>query len=861
MMKGASATTTPTKFTGIQVQTSALSGPIALVWGKTRIGPNLIDSEDFVATPAKQGKGGKGLGGAKGAQTYNYSAAVILGLCEGGTGGITGIDKVWADRTTTTLAALDLTLFNGSSVQAPWSYMVSKHADRALSYANTAYVASDSYQLGSSATLPNHNFEVITALSGSMPGTVDINLADALQDMLTNLLYGIGPIALDATTLARWKLYCRAQGLFFSPGLQTAEQCSSIIDRWAQATNTWIFWSGGSLKFVPLGDIAITANGVTFTPDLTPAYDLTPADFVVKSEGDPPISIDRSDPADSPNRVKLQVKDRANNYNAATINWQDQGLVDQYGPIDGNQTQFDEICDLAVGGLVAQFIGQRGAYNRNAYSFTLGEEFSLLESGDLVTLLDPKSGIFTPRLVRITQGDEDENGNWDFQAEQFIQGLGTVYPATPPSGNGNTVDVTVDPGDVNPPAVFEPRSDLTGGMPQVWIAASGGPNWGGCAVLLSFDGSEYNQVGLITAPAWQGPLTATLPNHADPDTVNTISVDLTISDGVMGTAATHADATAKRTLSLLSPAFTTACPNNVEVIAYGAVAQGAGAHVFNITDLRRALYGTAAASHATGSFFSRIDLNSTEGAGNSVLVYDLPAQYVGAALYLKFVSFNRFGAGLQDVSAVTEYTYTPNGAGFGSGANGVPAQPTGFVGAPGPASVTFNWNTPIPTDYVTGFKIYGALGTGVAFGSTALFATTAGLTFPITNLAGSSAYTFYLVAVNAIGDSLPSAALNVTTGGTPGAIVVRAVTAASSPVALTNTDSYVDINNTSGAALVINLPASPATNQVIVITDVGGNAGTFNWDIKMGSTVIDKVVVNNSYSKLRWTGATWVTTG
>ena len=49
-------------------------------------------------------------------------------------------------------------------------------------------------------------------------------------------------------------------GIAFSPVLDTQEQVSQILDRWAQLSNTWIFWSGGSLKFVPLGDSRVGAG-------------------------------------------------------------------------------------------------------------------------------------------------------------------------------------------------------------------------------------------------------------------------------------------------------------------------------------------------------------------------------------------------------------------------------------------------------------------------------------------------------------------------------------------------------------------------------------------------------------------------
>ena len=73
----------------LQFQTSQHGGVIPLVYGTTRVTPNLIDYDDFKATPAHQGSAGKGGGGGKGGgQQYKYSASVIMGLCQGPIAGI-----------------------------------------------------------------------------------------------------------------------------------------------------------------------------------------------------------------------------------------------------------------------------------------------------------------------------------------------------------------------------------------------------------------------------------------------------------------------------------------------------------------------------------------------------------------------------------------------------------------------------------------------------------------------------------------------------------------------------------------------------------------------------------------------------
>jgi hypothetical protein len=449
LQSGGTNASTPTVYTGLQLQTSAQGVPVTLVWGKNRIAPNIFWYNNFQSH--KQGsKGAGGKGGQKGSGNYTYTAAVMLGLCEGP---IYRIEAVWADQTVyrftggvaTGLTKLGLTLFYGSATQAVWSYLSANYPSQAIPYESLCYVCTSNYKLGSSASLPNHNFEVAGTFcydySNGSTANGDINPGFIIPDFLTNPQYSIGldSAQIDSTSLAFYRTYCQAQGLAFSPVLDTQEQISQTLDRWASLSNTWIFWSGGSLKFVPLGDSAITASGATYTPNLTIQYSLTYDDFLAtkvkqgSSSGDGasktgdggPIQVTRADPADCPNHVKIEIKDRGNAYNTCPVEWQDQGLVDQFGQIDASVTEAHEICDLAIAQICAQLIGQRAAYIRNTYAFKLGYEFSLLEPGDLVSLSDPHIGL-NQFPVRICTIDEDESGNLSIVAEEFPGAIGTA---------------------------------------------------------------------------------------------------------------------------------------------------------------------------------------------------------------------------------------------------------------------------------------------------------------------------------------------------------------------------------------------------------------------------------------------------
>lgn len=73
------------KLGGIRVQTSIQGLSIPIIYGRTRVAPNLVWYGDFFWKAINSGK--KGLGGAgsgkKGGGEYDYGAAVVLGLCQG----------------------------------------------------------------------------------------------------------------------------------------------------------------------------------------------------------------------------------------------------------------------------------------------------------------------------------------------------------------------------------------------------------------------------------------------------------------------------------------------------------------------------------------------------------------------------------------------------------------------------------------------------------------------------------------------------------------------------------------------------------------------------------------------------------
>ncbi len=461
-------------YTGLQVQTSSNAVPIQIVYGANKVAPNIMWTGNFRYTTQKA-KGGKGGGQTTG---YDYTCGFALGLSEGP---IKNVGMVWNGQTTTYLWNLSLGLYYGTTPQGLYAYESYFFPGAVLNYPGVAYAVTAYFDLGSSPSLPALSFEVFGRLvgSGSYNG-VDANPALAVQDFLTNSQYGVGFPAgsIDATTLlgggggSSYQAYCNAASLAFSPVLANQETANSILTRWLQLTNTAAVWSGGKLKFIPYGDASVTGNGVTFTPNVTPIYNLTDDDFV-HEDGKDPVEVIRSDPFTAKNWVSLEILDRGNHYNAAPVDVWDQNAIELYGLHRESSIAAHEFCDAKVAQTSAQLILQRRLYIRNSYLFKLSFEYCLLEPMDLVTITDVGLGMSNV-AVRIVSIEEDEAGILTVAAEEFPGGTATAVAYPVQRGTSDSLDQGVIPSSVNAPIIFEPPGALTGGVSQVWVALSGG---------------------------------------------------------------------------------------------------------------------------------------------------------------------------------------------------------------------------------------------------------------------------------------------------------------------------------------------------------------------------------------------------
>jgi hypothetical protein len=197
-----------------------------------------------------------------------------------------------------------------------------------------------------------------------------------------------------------------------------------------------------------------------------------------------------------------------------------------------------------------------------------------------------------------------------------------------------------DPGDTVA-VVFEATSRLSnfaGG--EIWMGAVGvSQKWGGCNVLASQDGTKYKQIGTIELPARLGTLQSNFPSGSDPDTTDTLIVNMEENSGPLDAGST-ADADQGNTL----------CYVDGEIISYSACAISGQDQYTMGTYIRRGQRGSAIASHSYGSNFLRLD--------DAVFQFEYDPSWAGQTIYLKFQSFNTFGNSPQDLSTLTPVTFT-----------------------------------------------------------------------------------------------------------------------------------------------------------------------------------------------------------
>lgn len=622
--RGRTTTTRANKISEFTVNTAEYGAVVPEIIGTVRTAGNVIYYDDFTAHEHREThKAGKGGRSKQVSITYTYTVAVILGLCEGP---ISGIGKVWIGKNVHNYPADDiqLTLFDGKENQQPWAYTQGKHPDKALPYPGLAYMAGV-IDLGDSGSMPSYNFEVKGRLLETGDG-VDVNPADYIRYVLDK----IGKKDIQIIGLDNYRKYCKeADLLISSPPDEDAKAAREVVNEIAKLTNAYVFWSNDKLKIVPLADRPVGS----WAPDKTGITDLTADDFLPQSGG-ALVTYKRKDSSAIYNQFPVEFINRANGYEKESVSYEFTEDIKNYGVRAASVTNAHYIYTKERAVKIAEQLARNNKYERTQYTFKLDWSLCRLEVGDLVRLTDENSGIF--EQVAVVSGiTEGTDGCLTVTALSRAQGDYSAAKYNVHANDRPYIDYNKTAPDTIP-VIFQPPADLTADGLELWIAAKGKEDgWGGCTVYVSDDNTNYRTVGQIAGSARCGKLThplSPMPNHPSGN-----QVMVTCNDQLL--SGTPQDAERKNTL----------CWIDGECMSYiNATLQSNGAWL--LSGLYRGQCNTAVRMHAKNTDFVRLD--------NSVFKVPFAKDDVGKKIYIKFCSYNIFGAGQQDLSEVKAYEYT-----------------------------------------------------------------------------------------------------------------------------------------------------------------------------------------------------------
>lgn len=621
IFKGKTVVNRAEKIADFTIATAEYGSAVPEIIGTTRISGNIIYYDDFTAHEHKETqRSGKGGGSKTVSITYTYTVAIIFALCEGA---IKGLWKVWKNKDIYNYPSdeIGMTLYYGTNEQQPWPYVVGKHPEKALPYKGLAYMAGV-IDLGSNASLPNFNFEVKGKLTEGGDG-VDVNPADYILYILNKI--GMGDVKISG--IENYRRYCAAADLLISTPMDESKSRTAreIVNEIATITNAFMFWSNDQFKIVPIADRAIGS----WEPNRTIMYDLTPDDFLPQSNG-ACVTYARKDSSEIYNRFTVEFINRANGYEKESVSYVDSDDLKEYGLRQASTTKALYIYTKKRAVFLAEELARKNKYERNQYTFKLDWAFCRLEVGDLVTLTDPSIGL-NKQVALIDSVTEDAQGLLTFTA---ISRAGGNYDAAIYDVHDTDrpfVDFSPEPGDVDVPAIFQPPTELTSNGNELWIGAKGkNKNWGGCNVWVSDDNQHYSEVGKITNSARLGSLAAAVNASAD-------EIEVTVNGTLL--SGTEQDAQRANTL----------CWLDGECLSYTTATMLQNGN-YKLSGLIRGQYNTTAAAHAAGAKFVRCD--------ETLLKSPLKKEDVGKKLWIKFTSYNIFGAREQSLADVEPYEYT-----------------------------------------------------------------------------------------------------------------------------------------------------------------------------------------------------------
>ncbi|WP_037309876.1 baseplate multidomain protein megatron [Ruegeria halocynthiae] len=237
---------------------SGEGAPVATIFGRMRLGGQVIWASDFLETQSTstttQSSGG-GKGSPKPPEvtttTHSYSYSISLAIAVGA-GQIADVSRVWADGEELDRAGLNMRVYHGSDNQLPDPLIEAiEGAGNVPAYRGTAYVVIENLQLGTFGNrVPQFSFEVVRQEQIGMP-----DRANALSRTIRGvaLMPGTGEYALASTQVN----YTKGHGQNWAanvnsasgrPDLVTSTQALRAELPACDAASLVVSWFGNDLR-------------------------------------------------------------------------------------------------------------------------------------------------------------------------------------------------------------------------------------------------------------------------------------------------------------------------------------------------------------------------------------------------------------------------------------------------------------------------------------------------------------------------------------------------------------------------------------------------------------------------------------
>ncbi len=166
------------------------------LYGRVRVGGQIIWSTLFKERTRTSDAGGKGGGSSASVKSYSYSVSLAVALCEGE---ILNIGRIWADGMEVDRDDLDMRVYRGSEDQLPDPKIEAVEGQgNAPAYRGLAYVVFEDLKLARFGNrVPQFSFEVMKAADGPNVPADAQSLSNVIKGV--SLVPGTGEYALATT--------------------------------------------------------------------------------------------------------------------------------------------------------------------------------------------------------------------------------------------------------------------------------------------------------------------------------------------------------------------------------------------------------------------------------------------------------------------------------------------------------------------------------------------------------------------------------------------------------------------------------------------------------------------------------------